>query len=458
MMTSRDHMAPLSWFAEASGVALRGDDADVLRVNSDSRSVARGDLFVALRGDRFDGHDFSQGAAEAGAVGMVCERPLQTAIAQIVVNDSLAALHKVARAWRCQFNLPLIAVTGSNGKTTTKQMLAAVMDARGPVLATRGNLNNHIGVPMTLLELRQAHRTAVIELGANHAGEIGMLTALAGPDIGVITQAGDAHLEGFGSRDGVAQAKGELFAGLGPKGVAIINADDDYADLWRGMAHCSQLSFGMEADADVRATNVQSAGQGSRFTLTIPGGESQVVLGLAGRHNIMNALAASACASALGLEASVIADGLGRFEQAHGRLVWREAASGARVIDDSYNANPTSMRAGLELLAQQKGQRWAILGGMAELGADSDVLHEWCGVKAKELKIDRLLTLGKSGVYYAKGFGRDAEQFDSVDALLACVEKEADINTTMLVKGSRSARMERVVIALCDERQMRGKN
>ena len=451
MIAPRTGMAPLSWFAQANGVELIGDDAEVLRVNSDSRAVQGGDLFVALRGERFDGHSFSQGAADAGAVGMGCDRRLDTAIAQIVVNDTLSALQTVAQAWRRRFDIPVIGVTGSNGKTTTKQMLAAVLSARGPVLATRGNLNNHIGMPMTLLELREEHRTAVIEMGANHAGEVELLTTLAAPNIGLVTQAGDAHLEGFGSRDGVAHAKGELFAGLGEDGIAIINADDAYADLWRSMARCSQLSFGIDNAADVRACDIRCEHDSSRFTLEIPGGEAQVEMALAGRHNIMNALAAAACAAALGLEAHSIADGLGRFEQAQGRLVWRKATSGAQVIDDSYNANPTSLRAGLELLAQQEGRRYAVLGGMGELGPDSDSLHEWCGAKARELGIEHLYALGNSARHYVNGFGSGGVAFDSVEELTARLQAESGTQTTMLVKGSRSARMERIVTALCGD-------
>ena len=442
-------MAPLSWFAQAMQAQLHGDDAPVRRVVTDSRSVVPGDLFVALRGERFDGHVFVADVAHRGAVAAVVERKLDAALAQLQVPQVLSALQAAARAWRQCHSLPVIAITGSNGKTTTKQLLAAILKTRGPVLATRGNLNNHIGLPLTLLELREAHRTAVIEMGANHHGEIALLTSIAQPDIAVITQAGDAHLEGFGSREGVARAKGELFAGLGSNGIAVVNADDEYAALWRGLARGRQLSFGIRMPADVRASEIALHAAGSRFDLHIPGSDATVDLPLPGEHNIMNALAAAACAAALGLDAEVIAAGLAQVESAQGRVVWKTTLQGARLIDDSYNANPTSVRAGLDLLATQPAPRWAVLGGMAELGESSERLHEECGRHARELGIERLYVLGAAGVHYARGFGVQTRVFDDVDELNRDVSTTLDASVTLLVKGSRSARMERVVAALC---------
>lgn len=444
-------MASLSWFAQAMGAQLLGEDREVLRVTTDSRGVRPGDLFVALRGERFDGHEFGGGAAREGAVGVVCERRLDIPTAQLLVQDTLAALQAAAKAWRARFTHPVVAVTGSNGKTTTKQLLAAVFESRGAVLATRGNLNNHIGLPLTLLELREAHRTAVIEMGANHLGEIAQLTALTQPDVGVITQAGDAHLEGFGSREGVAHGKGELFVGMGDQGIAAINADDAYAALWRGLARGRQISFGIEHDADVRATRIEPGAHGSRFVLAVPGGEAMVKLPLPGRHNVMNALAAAACGTALGLDAAVIADGLARVETAQGRVVWKVTPQGARLIDDSYNANPTSMQAGLELLAQQASPRWAVLGGMAELGDASPALHEACGARARALGIERLIVLGTAGEHYARGYGHQTERYQDADELVRALQNDIAKGITVLVKGSRSARMERIVAALCGE-------
>lgn len=447
-------MDRLSWFAHNSGGVLHGADTQVARVTTDTRTLRPGDLFVALRGERFDGHDFVAAAAAAGAAGVVVDRALDIGIPQLRVADTLLALQQMAQAWRTRFNLPLVAVTGSNGKTTTKQLLAAVFARRGEVLATRGNLNNHIGLPLTLLELREAHRTAVIEMGANHAGEIALLTRLARPDVGVITQAGDAHLEGFGSRAGVARAKGELFEGLGPSGIAVINADDAYAPLWRDLAQGRQIRFGIQADADVRARAVLHEQGATRFTLEIPGEVAQVHLPLPGEHNVMNALAAAACGVALGLDAQVIAAGLGRVESAQGRVVWKTTTQGAALIDDSYNANPTSMQAGLALLAQQPGRRWAVLGGMAELGAASAQLHEDCGRAARTLGLDRLLLLGDAGEHYARGWGVGAECFERLDDLVGVLAADAAVGVSLLVKGSRSAGMERVVAVLCGESSM----
>lgn len=452
MSGSSTSMAPMTWFAQAMGASLAGANREVLRVTTDSRDVRAGDLFVALRGERFDGHDFVAGAALAGAVGVVVERDLDAgAAARLRVGDALVALQAAAQAWRGRHTMPVVAVTGSNGKTTTKQLLASVFAARGEVLATRGNLNNHIGLPLTLLELREAHHTAVIEMGANHPGEIARLTELTQPDVGVITQAGDAHLEGFGSREGVARAKGELFAGLRAGAIAVINADDAYAGLWRSLARGQQLSFGIEMPADVSARRIEPIDTGTSFELSIPGGDAQVRLPLPGRHNVMNALAAAACGAALGLDAEVIAERLGHVESAQGRVVWKTTLQRARLIDDSYNANPTSLKAGLELLAQQKGARWAVLGGMAELGASSPSLHEECGRHARDLGIDRLFVLGPAGEHYARGFGRATERYDDAEALSRVLARELGGDVVVLVKGSRSARMERIVAALCGE-------
>lgn len=445
-------MTALSEIRSLLGAELRHGDARFERVVIDSRAVQAGDLFVALRGETHDGHAFVAQARAAGAVGAVVSDWVDVELPQLQVADTLAALQKMGAAARAQFRQPVVAVTGSNGKTTTKQMLAAVFAVRGPVLATQGNLNNHIGVPLTLLRLRDQHRTAVIEMGANHPGEIALLTSLARPDVGVVTQAGDAHLEGFGSREGVARAKGELFAGI-DGGVAAINADDAYAPLWRQLAaRASILSFGLRAQADVRAEQLEleplEDAVGSRFVLRTPTGSASVHLPMPGRHNVMNALAAAACGIALGLDADVIAAGLARVEGAKGRLSWLRTPEGARVLDDSYNANPTSLRAAMELLAALPGRRWLVLGGMAELGPDAPRLHREAGTLAKSLGIDRLCTLGALAAEAAQGFGAGAEVFADAQALSAVLRTSLGEDTVILVKGSRSARMERVVAAL----------
>ncbi len=444
-------MMALSEAREVLNGELRHGDADFRRVVIDSRGVAAGDLFVALRGERFDAHQFVAQAQADGATAALVSEWVDSTIPQLRVADTLTALQQMSSHWRRRFELPVIGVTGSNGKTTSKQMLAAIFAARGPVLATAGNLNNHIGVPLTLLSLRAEHRTAVIEMGANHPGEIAALAMLARPDIGLVTQAGDAHLEGFGSRDGVARAKGELFAAL-DGGVAVVNADDTYAPLWRQLAtRASVISFGLSAAADVQAQQIQSDASGSRFALRTPSGSASVNLPMPGRHNVLNALGAAACAIALGMEPAVIAEGLAQAQAAQGRLNWQQTPQGARLLDDSYNANPSSLRAGMELLAQLPGRRLLVLGGMAELGADAPQLHHAAGELARELGLDGLYGLGPLAAEAVRGFGAGAHGFNTVDELADALREQLDANAVVLVKGSRSARMERVVTALTGE-------
>lgn len=448
-------METLFAVAQRIGARLEGNNVGFSRVVTDTRQLTSGDLFVALKGENFDGHEFVAKAAESGAVGAIVSRHVDCALPQIVVEDTLVALQEYAASWRNDFSIPVVAVTGSNGKTTTKQMLSAIFVSRGPVLATQGNLNNHIGVPLTLLSLRREHCTAVIEMGANHHGEIALLTRLARPDIGVITQAGDAHLEGFGSREGVAQAKGELFAGLNG-GVAVINADDVYAPLWRELSKgSSALTFGFNEQADVRAQHATpvpaESPTGTRFELRAPEGRQAVHLPLPGRHNVSNALGAAACAVALGMDLKDIAAGLARMDAPQGRLSWKTTPEGARLLDDSYNANPTSLQAGMELLASLSGERVLVLGGMAELGDNAAQMHHEAGVSAKSLRIDRLYTLGAMANEAARGFGAGAHAFEDFNQLADALRPHLNKNVTLLVKGSRSSRMERVVTALTGE-------
>lgn len=448
-------METLFAVAQRIGARLEGNNVGFSRVVTDTRTLAAGDLFVALKGENFDGHEFVARAGEAGAVGAIVSRRIDCALPQIIVNDTLTALQEYAASWRNDFDLPIVAVTGSNGKTTTKQMLSSIFVSRGPVLATQGNLNNHIGLPLTLLSLRREHSTAVIEMGASHHGEIELLTRLTRPNIGVITQAGDAHLEGFGSREGVARAKGELFAGLGA-GVAVINADDAYAPLWREISkNSSTLSFGFSEQADVRALHVQpfpaESPVGTRFELRAPEGRQTVNLPLPGRHNVCNALAAAACAVALGMDLKDIAAGLARMDAPQGRLSWKTTREGARLLDDSYNANPTSLQAGMELLASLSGERVLVLGGMAELGANAPQLHHDAGRSAKTLGINRLYALGPLAAEAARGFGEGAHAFEDFNELAAALRPHLNKNVALLVKGSRSSRMERVVAALTGE-------
>lgn len=453
---SGSSMERLSDVARRLGATLHGADAAFDRVVTDTRQLQPGDLFVALKGDRFDGHDYVARAMSLGAVGALVSRVVDGGGSQILVDDVLDGLQRYAQSWRNDFDIPVIGITGSSGKTTTKQMVAAVVAARGPVLATVGNLNNHIGVPLTLLSLRAEHRTAVIEMGANHAGEIALLARLAQPQIGIVTQAGDAHLEGFGSREGVAHAKGELFAAIANRaagGVAIINADDVYAPLWRQLAGTAPvLSFGLAAEADVRAEDPvgvpEHAPEAITFTLIAPVGGARIELALPGLHNVQNALSAAAVGIALNLGIEQIAKGLANVAPVAGRLNWKTTREGARLLDDSYNANPTSLRAALNLLAGLPGQRWLVLGEMRELGPDAASIHEDAGRAARSVGIDRLYTLGAMAGHAGDGYGSAAHGFERIDDLVAALRDELNEGVTVLVKGSRGARMERVVAAL----------
>lgn len=425
-----------------------GADVEFLGVSTDTRSLPAGALFIALRGPRFDAHDYVAEAAARGAVALLVEHAVDSPLPQLIVRDTRLALGRLAAAWRLHCNTPLVAITGSNGKTTVKEMSRAIFAQSGAVLATEGNLNNDIGVPLTLLRLTPQHRHAVIEMGANHAGEIAYLSDLAQPDAAVITNAGPAHLEGFGSVEGVARAKGEIYRGLRENGVAVINADDAYADLWRGMAGTQrQLCFGMAPESIVTA-RWQPEGCGSRLWLQTPVGEAELLLPVPGRHNVMNALAAAALALALDLSLDAIRRGLEGMQGVAGRLARRAAFNGAQLIDDSYNANPASMRAAIDVLAACPAPRILVVGDMGELGSDATQLHREIGAYARAAGIDALYASGPLSLATAEGFGAGAQHFTDCAALAAALRQVLTVESTVLVKGSRSARMERVVEAL----------
>lgn len=443
----------LAGLARCGEGRLVGEDRVFDCISTDSRTLPAGALFVALRGERFDGHEFAGAAAARGAGGLLVERPLPIALPQVVVLDTLRALTACARAHRRRFPNPVVAVTGSNGKTTTKEMIGAILSRKGPCLITKGNLNNHIGVPLTLLDLRQEHRHAVIEMGANHGGEIAHLASIAEPDIGLVTNAGAAHLEGFESLDGVAAGKGELFAGLPFDGVAVINADDRYAPLWRSAAAGRrQLTFGVEQPADFTAhhiaTTIESNGPRQQFDLVSPVGTGRVRLDLAGLHNLRNALGAAAAAHAAGADLSDIAAGLAAVRPVKGRLEFRRAINGALLVDDSYNANPASVRAGLDTFRAVTGARWLVLGDMMELGAAADQLHAEIGRYAKEAGIERLLAFGSKSRFAADAFGPGGAWFEDIDDLIAEARRSLVPDVVVLVKGSRAGRLERVTAAL----------
>jgi len=428
---------------------LLGADVEFTSVSTDSRNIAKDAMFVALQGPNFDGHEYLQAAKERGAVAALVSREVNVPLPQVVVTDVLAALSEYARVWRSQFGFPVIGVTGSNGKTTTKEMIGSIMKQIGNVLVTRGNLNNHIGVPLTLLELNASHQSAVIEMGANHRGEIAALAKLSTPNIGIVTNAGAAHLEGFGGMEGVSIGKGELYRALPEHGVAIINADDHYADYWRD--HCNAgnvLTFGMDSKADFSAENIAVHSDHSQFELHSPHGSIAIHLHLAGKHNVRNAVGAAAAAYAAGATLEQIQEGLTMVQPVGGRLQIKAAINGAALIDDSYNANPSSMRAGIDALRSLPGKHWLVMGEMMELGADTQRLHAEIGTHAKNAGIEKLFAVGALAQHAVNAFGGDAQWFASVDALINAVVPALSQGTTVLVKGSRSNRLERVATAL----------
>ena len=444
----------LAELARVTGGVLSGSNAAFGAVISDSRALEPGTLFVALRGERFDGHQFVPDAQQKAAAGALVERQVATPLPQVIVRDALAGLAGFAAAWRRDFDGKVVGITGSNGKTTVKEMIGSILSCEGPTLVTKGNLNNHIGVPLTLCRLEAAHRYAVIEMGANHQREIAHLAGLARPDVGLVINAGPAHLEGFGGLDGVAKGKGEMFEALGIDGTAVINADDRFAAFWHGLARGAGriLTFGVRERADFSAHDMQSratdGGFVSEFQLVTPVGRRTVTLALAGEHNVMNALAAAAAAYAAGAGLDAIVAGLERMRAVAGRLEVKTLPGGARLIDDSYNANPASVRAGLRALAALEGQHWLVLGEMRELGEESPQLHAEVGEFARQCGVARLFAVGDEARHAVEAFGAGATWFASVEDAIASLRADLAPGVTVLVKGSRSNRLERVAAAL----------
>jgi len=449
-MLSRD----LATLATTTGGELHGANVTFDAVTSDSRSLEAGALFVALRGERFDAHDFVAEAARRGAAGALVSRQVDAPLPQVMVPDTLAGLTEFARAWRRDYPGVVVGITGSNGKTTVKEMTGAILGQLGPCLVTRGNLNNHIGVPLTLCRLDVAQRSAVIEMGANHPREIAHLASIAQPDVGMVINAGPAHLEGFGGIDGVARGKGEMFEALGPAGTAVINADDRFAAYWHGLARRAGrvVTFGVRERADVTASAIRGEltadGFRTTFELATPAGRRTIELALAGEHNVMNALAATAAAMAAGAGLDAVQGGLQSMRAVSGRLEMKPALGGARLIDDAYNANPGSLRVGLRALAQVPGERWFVLGEMAELGEEGPRLHAEMGALARECGVTRLLALGTGSLPAVEAFGVGATWHANADELIAALLADLREGVTIYVKGSRVNRLERVAGAL----------
>jgi len=448
-------MMRLSEAAAMLGVPFAGPDAEVLRVSTDSRAIQPGDLFIALRGDKFDGGSFAAQALQQGAAGVVLDPAQAPEIASAIrVDDTRLALGRLAAAWRRRFAIPVVAITGSNGKTTVKEMLAAILrteaGADDAVLHTEGNLNNDIGLPLMLLRLREPHQFAVLEMGMNHAGEIDYLTRLARPDVALVNNALSAHIGFLGSIENIARAKGEIFNGLSDAGIAVFNADDAHASLWlESNARRCVIDFGLRQPAKVRG-HYQPRDFGSALTLDLPDASLDIALQVPGEHNVMNALAAAAAAFALDVSHRSIAAGLSGFAGVKGRLQRKPALHGSTFIDDTYNANPDSVKAALAVLAQQPGKKVLVLGDMGELGTDAAAMHAQIGLAARDVGVDRLLALGELTKETVTAFGAGAMHFERIQELLAELENELTAETTVLVKGSRFMQMERVVQSFMD--------
>lgn len=433
--------------AAIPGARLVGADVAFGGVSTDSRKVDAGALFVALRGESFDAHDFlDQVAARDVAAVVVSALPDGWTLPAIVVPDTLVALGRIAHAWRTGFELPVIGVTGSNGKTTVKEMIASILAAavgESARLATQGNLNNEIGVPLTLFRLTASHRAAVVELGMNHPGEIARLAAIAAPTVALVNNAQREHQEFMHTVEAVARENGAVLQALAPNGVAVFPGDDQYTDLWRGLAACDVITFGLSDACDVRA-DYTSNGFGSDLQVSARGTQFAIKLAAAGEHNVRNALAAIACALGAGVKPVAIVRGLEAFAPVGGRLQRKQAAGGATVIDDTYNANPDSMRAAIDVLAAYPAPRILVVGDMGEVGAQGKEFHEEIGAYAQTRGIDTVLATGELARHLAASGAQHYEQFDE---LLAALDKKLGSNTdaTVLVKGSRFMKMERVV-------------
>ncbi len=451
-------MIPLTFVGVESRLNARcvNGDAAISAVSIDSRNIKPGNTFIALRGENFDGHDFVSSAIEAGASGVVVDHEIDDIdVPQLIVADTTKALGIISSLYRGQFSCPVIAITGSSGKTSVKEMLQSILSQEGDVLATRGNLNNHIGVPLTLFELQPKHRFSVVEMGASAAGEIAYLCELAKPDVAMVNNVMPAHLEGFGSIEGVASAKGEIYKGLSSEGVAIFNLDEPFCEQWINENSSKAITYGFTEKATVNATSIKQGASGSEFKLTVACETAVASLSVPGKHNISNALAAAACACALGLNADEIARGLAKFTSVKGRLQTLVGLQNETILDDSYNANPGSVKAGIDVLASLSGKKIFIFGGMGELGADASQMHREIGEYAAMKNLDEVWLCGLNAGDVADGFasaGNIAQLFERRDDLISAYKQELrSENTVVLVKGSRSTGMDKVVTAIMQQ-------
>jgi UDP-N-acetylmuramoyl-tripeptide--D-alanyl-D-alanine ligase len=423
-------------------------------ISTDTRTLKPGCLFVAIRGEQFDGHDFIADALKKGASAALVDHSIDLPIPQIIVPNTIEAFGKIAHHWRAQFSLPIIGVTGSNGKTTLKNMIASILKAAcqnnaAQVMATEGNLNNNIGVPMMLSRLDENHHYAVIEMGMNHSGEIAYLTQLAQPKVAIVNNAAEAHLEGLNDVAGVARAKGEIFLGLSSTGTAILNHDDTYFDYWKTLVTKQKyLSFGLKPGADITATLSEN-----QTIIHTPQGDFEVTLPLLGTHNVMNALAATAATLVLNVSLPAIKQGLEHVHPAHGRMEQYVLPNGTRVIDDTYNANPFSLAAAVNTLATFPGEKIVVLGDMRELGPHEKQLHFTSGEKIRAAGIHHLFTFGELSAATSEAFGSEAKHFTNRDELITSLKPYLKNNTTILIKGSRSMKMEKILAGIIPKNQ-----
>ncbi|TAL75249.1 MAG: UDP-N-acetylmuramoyl-tripeptide--D-alanyl-D-alanine ligase [Rhodanobacter sp.] len=442
-------MMKLSSIAVWTRGHLVGADAEVAGVAIDTRKIVPGGLFAAFKGEHVDGHDYLPQALAAGAAGALVAHKVDSPLSQVLVENVEAALGDLASAVRAQRHARVIGITGSNGKTTVKTLTAAILALHGRTHATQGSLNNEIGLPLTLLSMPEDAEYAVLEMGAGKPGDIAYLAAIARPDIGLVNLIAPAHLERMGSVEVVAETKGAMYQALPADGTAIINADDAFAGFFTGLAGARRtLRFGLEHKADVGADIVEERADGSRFLLSTPAGDTEVDLALPGRHNVRNALAAASIALALDVPLATIVAGLEQARAVPGRLRRIATGKGWTLIDDSYNANPSSMAAAIDTLALAAGERWLVIGDMAELGPDERALHAAVGAKAKAAGIDRLYAVGPLSALAATAFGAGAECYADKPALIAALTGTIHAGVSCLIKGSHSAGMGEVVAAL----------
>ncbi len=437
------HMS-LSETAELLACGPLQSDLAFTGITSDSRQIEPGMLFAALPGQTFDGHDHIDQAMQLGAVAALVSRTVETDLPLLKVADVLAALGRLAGSWRMQCSAKVVAITGSNGKTTVKEMVASILRQQGRIHATDGNFNNELGLPLTLFKLEKTHDYAVLEMGASNPGDIAYLAAIARPEIGLVSNIGPAHLQGFINEEGVARAKGELFAALPRDGTAVMNADEPWLDLWQGINQAETVYyFGGEGEDHIRAQQVDE-----ETVVSTPIGDFSLKLPLPGEHNLSNALAATAVCLALEITLENIKVGLETVKPVPGRLSLVSSKSGWTVIDDTYNANPASLYAALQVLSRQGGEPWLVLGDMKELGADSRKMHAELGDAARSLGVKRLFALGDASVATVDAFGEKATHYSSRDGLIQDLRSQLTPGVACLVKGSRSMGMEHVVEAI----------